>query len=274
MKTLFDDATLAQISSGTTVQNNTTQNSYREQFIDAFTVLASSYGKHRVFEDFVQMSSLSLSQTARQTVGLPKDEKDEDDHLLIVKRYKPDEVQQLAGLLTLTINGLEYEKGDWLGEIYGKLEIGNTAIGQFFTPFHICKLMAKIAGTSEETQEQIEKNGFIRLYEPCCGGGAMVIAYADVLKEHGFNPATSMFAVARDLSAVAAAMCHVQLSLYGIPAVAQHGDSLTDNVYWNRFTPVYYWYGWERKLVAQKTAEKSIDKKMESVILSGVEILP
>ena len=264
MKTLFDDATLAQISNGATAQNKTTKKSYREQFIDAFTILARSYGKHRIFEDFAQMSSLSLSQTAKQTVGLPKDEKDEDDYMSIVKRYKPDEVQKLAYLLTLTINGLEYEKGDWLGEIYGHLQIGNTALGQFFTPFHICKMMAEMAGTPEEIQEQIDNDGFIMLSEPCCGGGAMAIAYADVLKEHGFNPAVSMFAVARDLSSVAAAMCHVQLSLYGIPAVVQHADSLTDSVLWSRFTPVYYWYGWSRKLAARKKAQESKSTEQES----------
>ena len=88
---------------------------YQEEFISIVKELGQQYGTGRVFEDFVSMASIELSQTARVSVGLPKDGKEEEKYLRIVKQYKPEEIQeQFIALLKNTIFGLEKENPDFL----------------------------------------------------------------------------------------------------------------------------------------------------------------
>lgn len=47
-------------------------------------------------------------------------------------------------------------------------------------------------------------------------------------------------------------MCHIQLSLYGIPAVVLNKNTFSTEIVWGRFTPVYYWLGWSYKLSCQR----------------------
>lgn len=224
---------------------------YKKQFVSVFDRLTKSYSRHRVFDDFVTMASVDLSQSARVSVGLLKDGNDEQRYLSAVRRYKPDEVKgEFVEMMAALINGLEHEGGDWLGDIYCRLELGDSTKGQFFTPYHISGLMGEMAcGTQEDIQKHIDARGYVTVSEPCCGAGSMVIAYSETLKKAGFNPAIHLFAVAQDLSSTAAGMCHLQLSLYGIPALVMNQNSLTsDKPFWLRYTPAFYWFGWQMRL--------------------------
>ena len=229
---------------------------YKKQFLKIFESLARSHGRHRVFDDFVSLVSIELSQTARSTFGLEKDEQDEKCYMDIVKRYSPDEIRgPFVELFVATILGLEHEKGDWLGCIYEELELGNDALGQFFTPYHVSKLMGNmICGDKTMLQAEIDRKGFVTLTEPACGSGGMVLAFAESFREAGFDSATQLFAVAQDISSTAACMCHIQLSLYGIPAVVLNKNMFQAEIVWARYTPVYYWMDWPYKLSRQRTA--------------------
>ena len=68
----------------------------------------------------------------------------------------------------------------------------------------------------------------ITINEPTCGGGAMVIAAAKVLKEKGINYQQAMEVVAQDLDWKGVYMCYVQLSLLGISAICVQGDTLAN----------------------------------------------
>lgn len=72
---------------------------------------------------------------------------------------------------------------DVLGDIFGALEVGNSAAGQFFTPFYISELMAQIIGF----EDALEKKGFVSVNEPTCGAGGMIIALAKTMYEQKFN---------------------------------------------------------------------------------------
>ena len=223
---------------------------YQEEFISIVKELGQQYGTGRVFEDFVSMASIELSQTARVSVGLPKDGKEEEKYLRIVKQYKPTEIQeQFIALLKNTILGLEKENPDFLGHVFSVLELGNTSLGQFFTPWHICQLMAEISLDNEKIKSDVGTVGFTSICEPCCGSGAMIVAFADVFRKSGHDVSTQMFALAQDISPVCAAMCHIQLSLFGIPAVVETTNVLLkDEPLWSRRTPMFYWMGWNHRL--------------------------
>jgi type I restriction-modification system DNA methylase subunit len=48
---------------------------------------------------------------------------------------------------------------------------------------------------------EVRARGFLRLHEPACGAGGMVIAYADALRAAGLNYQTSMHAICIDVDA-------------------------------------------------------------------------
>ena len=52
------------------------------------------------------------------------------------------------------------------------LNLGNAGKGQFFTPYHISKLMAEI--TFIDGQKDIENKDIITLSEPCSGSGGII----------------------------------------------------------------------------------------------------
>lgn len=54
----------------------------------------------------------------------------------------------------------------------------------------------------------------------------MLIAFANVAREHKLNYQRDVLFVAQDIDQTAALMCYIQLSLLGCPAVVIVGDSL------------------------------------------------
>jgi len=244
------------------------QNQYKKQFLATFEKLARRYDRHRVFTDFVTMSSISLSQGGLAAGGWKKDEQEENIFLEIERQYGPKVIQEsFADLFAATVLGLEHEQGDWLGEIYSELKLGNTALGQFFTPFHISKMMAKLTLDDQSiAPSEIRKKGYVTLSEPTCGSGGMVLAFAEVFREAGYDSATQLFAVAQDISSTAACMAHIQLSLCGIPALVLNKDSLTfEPPRWARYTPVYYLLGWPFKLAREMRRRKETPENKQDV---------
>lgn len=122
-------------------------------------------------------------------------------------------------LLTET---LEYKMSDVLGEIYMEAGMGSKSTGQFFTPYHVSLACAKMAIENKEP----DIRGMYYIDEPSCGGGGMIIAAAQVLREKGVNYQRKMEVVAQDLDWKGVYMCYLQLSLLGIKATVIQGDTL------------------------------------------------
>lgn len=110
--------------------------------------------------------------------------------------------------------------------------------------------------------EQVEKSGFITVHDDCCGGGATLIAAANVarndLEKAGFNFQNHILFSAQDIEETVALMCYIQLSLLGVAGFVKVGNSLTDPIrngdslenYW--FTPMYFSDVWHtRRVVSQ-----------------------
>ena len=125
----------------------------------------------------------------------------------------------MTGMLTIS---LENNMEDVLGKIYMQAGLGSKQTGQFFTPFHLSYLTAKIA-VPEDANEQ---NPYM-MHEPSTGGGGMIIAAAKVLRDRGLNYQKCLKVVAQDLDWKGVYMTYVQLSLLGIEATVIQGDSLS-----------------------------------------------
>ncbi|MGT0193757.1 N-6 DNA methylase [Burkholderia pyrrocinia] len=219
-----------------------------------------------VFADFVEISAIALSNS----VDKPQFEPREKRYLEIVGKYKPEELQLFARMfaeLTLSFeHRLEVDDNlrpgalpcpgnltDVLGETYMMLEIGNDRAGQFFTPYSVSRLMAGIL--IGDRSEGIERDGFMRMQEPACGAGGMVIATADALLSIGQNYQQTMHATCIDIDARCAHMTYLQLSMMHIPAIVVHGNALTLEVWGMWYTPAHTLGGWRSKLRQHRQAD-------------------
>lgn len=194
-----------------------------------------------VFTDFITMAALAVANA----VDLAQRDDREAEYMRIVGRYEPAEVALFPRMLGLLTEELEHEPGDVLGEVFGELDLGNADRGQFFTPYHLCRLMAAVTiGGDSMIEDTVKARGYVGVHEPACGAGAMLIAMAIELRARGIEPTRHMLVHAIDGDRRAALMCYLQLSLLGIPAEVIVGNTISLEVRERWFTPVYIIDGW------------------------------
>ena len=175
--------------------------------IDNINRMAGKYTPHQVFADWVEMSALSIAQS------IEPDEEREEAFFNIARKYSEDDFFTLGCML----GRLSF----LLGNIYMELSTGNSHTGQFFTPFHVCEMMAGIALANYN-------GGIEYLNEPSSGGGANILAYAKVMKAKGYNYQQLLEVKAQDLDYKCVYMTYLQLSLAGVNAEVIQGNSLEE----------------------------------------------
>lgn len=217
---------------------------HRKEIVKLMRQAASSQGIWDVFRDFVEMSALAIANT----VDLVQAAAREKRYLQTVGRYDRAEADLFPLMLAELAEALE-DPHDALGAVFGDLELGDTARGQFFTPYSVCQLMARITvGDGAELRALVERNGYVTLSEPSVGAGAQVIAFAQAMREAGLNPQQQLHVTAIDIDARAAHMAFVQFSLLGIPAQVEVGNALTLETRETFYTPAHVLDGWAVRL--------------------------
>ena len=106
---------------------------------------------------------------------------------------------------------------DFLGYIYEMSVAGprrKSGNGQFFTPVHVCDMMAAIAGGKNEGEETA--------CDPCCGSGRLLLA------RHADNPGAILYANDLDRTCVMMTICN--FIVHGCKGVVTWGDSLKNTV--------------------------------------------
>lgn len=214
----------------------------QKEFIRLVHANADCRGVHEVFRDFCELGALAISNA----VDHLQFEKREARYLEIVGRYSPEEVARFPSMLGELVQMLEEGFDDHLGGLFMQLELGNHWKGQFFTPYSVASLMARM--TLVDARDQIEREGFITINEPACGAGAMVIACADAIHEQGINYQQAMHVTTQDIDATAAHMAYIQLSLLHVPAMVVEGNSIAMTQWAHWLTPAHVLGGWDVRL--------------------------
>jgi hypothetical protein len=206
----------------------------KKAFIKAFNSIALHDHRHTVFADFMEMAYCAIAKTT--TTGETADAI-EARYMAIVARHKPDDIRKMPELLGIIASELggQYAGGDFLGSVVGELELLNGNMGQFFSPFALCKLMAEMQ--LSDVGETIKDRGFVTLSEPASGAGGMILAAADVIASKGFDVSQTLYVDATDLASLCFHMTYVQLSLRGIPATVRRGNTLSLEMFENARTP-------------------------------------
>jgi N-6 DNA methylase len=239
-------------------KHNATADEHQRELVKLIREFSQRHHLHGVFSDFVEICALSISNSVDQ----PQFGKREKRYLEIVGKYTKDEINRFAQMFAQLV--LSFEKRvedmrvagagltDVLGETYMMLEISNARAGQFFTPYEISRLMAKmIIGDGGDA---VKLHGFMRLQEPACGAAGMVIAAAESLHDTGHNYQDAMHATCIDIDPCCVHMAYVQLSLLHIPAIVVHGNALSAQVWGLWYTPAHILGGWRWKLRARREA--------------------
>jgi type I restriction-modification system DNA methylase subunit len=137
-----------------------------------------------IFGDCCECSAISMSNA----VDLANFQNREARYLEIARKYDNETMTTFSHILGEVVMTLEEKPQDILGATFHALELHNRARGQFFTPYPVCQLMARIvAGNAEDMHQPIAKRGFMLAQEPAVGSGAMIVAPAEAILEVGFN---------------------------------------------------------------------------------------
>jgi len=203
---------------------------------EIFNELIKRHNPHQVFNDFIELSALSISNS----VDFGNLKTREERYTEISKRYNGKELKLFCNAFGELAIKMESPK-DILGELLMELEEGNKMKGQYFTPFHICLLSAEIA----LNEEKLKESGYITVNEPAAGGGALIIALYSTIKKRGYDPQKQLKVIAGDLDLKSVFMCYVQLSLLGVAAIVKHSNALSCETFSEWKTPEWILSGWE-----------------------------
>jgi len=198
---------------------------HQKKIVELFSRFDGSKNRRKIFEDFITMSAISVSNAVDKTHF---DER-EKRYLQIAGQYKQDELETFTKMFAeMTIGMEENPSQDFLGEMYMNLSFGNDKAGQFFTPFSVCRLMAELSTDFDSLPQMLEEKGFVSVNDPACGAGAILIAFANACIEHDINYQEKVLFVAQDIDETVGLMCYLALSLMGCPGYVTIGNSLTD----------------------------------------------
>lgn len=211
----------------------TLYDSAKKDFLKTIDAIAGRHTPEQVFTDFVSMAAMSISN------AVDFKQEREKKYLDLIGKYKPDEQARFPELLAITTKGFEAQFGDFLGECFEELGASNSKTGQFFTPYSVARVCAQMSFDKARIDSAIAEKGYVGINEPAAGGGAMIVAFLETMKENGYNFQTQSLTVAQDIDYRCAYMCYVTLSLLGAPAIVCIGDTLKVEVWDELHTPFY-----------------------------------
>lgn len=195
-----------------------------KEFLKLFDQLTYSRSAWQVWEDLMTVMACSICNAVDRRKE-PFERREKQYERSIKSLGGAGIPAQMFNIVTRALE--ENPNQDFLGQLYMNLNLGSHWHGQFFTPYHISELMAKMA-IGEECRKEIEEKGYVSVNDPCVGAGAMLIAAAQAFRERKVNYQTSVLFIGQDVDPVVAKMAYIQISLLGCPGYITVGNSLTN----------------------------------------------
>lgn len=231
---------------------------HQKEIVRLIQEVARSRGVDRVWSDWVEISAIALARN-----DLAQFEAREKRYLEVVAQYERPELERLVQAFSHLVMAYEQrvqggDFGDLLGSTFMMMNMGNAGSGQFFTPYEVSRLMSGlILGSGQELAGKVQARQFIRVMEPACGAGGMLIATAHAIHDAGFNYQQCMHATAIDIDRRCVHMTFIQLALLHVPALIIHGNGLTGETREQWYTPAHIMGGWRARLRRRDAEESS-----------------
>ena len=198
-------------------------NTHLTNMIKTFESFRYKYDLINVFDDFLYLTAAAFSNA----VDKVNFEKREEEYLRRINKYSKAEAAKFPELLGELVMCCEVAgPGDHLGSLFMGLGLGNSAKGQFFTPYHVSQAMAGVIVTKESIDKHIKEKGYFTLAEPTCGAGGMIIAVYELVLKLGYNPQVVMRVTSQDVDIKAVLMTFIQSTLLGIDNTVILGNTL------------------------------------------------
>lgn len=138
------------------------------EFIKVLNEMSARYGRSELWYDYIDMHAIALANTC----DLRCRDTREEQYNAIVQKYDEKTVQQFAELTAITMTALlENPEQDFLGTVYHNLGLSKSRAGQFFTPYNVGQMMARMNMPDSFVLETFERrtNMFTKeLYKITC----------------------------------------------------------------------------------------------------------
>lgn len=148
----------------------------KETFASLIDEFQYHFDLSTVFDDFLTMSVATCGRNV--LTGLSYDE---DLYLKIIDKYKTHNLRfhfpKMFAALTveMTERVTSNEGSDILGEFY-EARLAKKGLSQFFTPYPICKFMARsVIGEARKSEPEMP----LHILDPACGSGRMLMVTAE-----------------------------------------------------------------------------------------------
>lgn len=196
------------------------QKSPQQTFDSNMRQLAYRHSIEHVWDDLLEILMTCYSAQTR-----------EGDYFKAIKRYGKPEMEIMAQIFSSLVQMYDRDvtpEGGWadhLGDYYQEHILGPSkaqALGQFFTPHHICDLMARVSISDEPTDNETKW-----VSDPCCGSGRNLLS-ASRIHPH-YNQYWNFVGV--DVDYMSVRMCCVNMFLHGLRGYVVWGNSLTAESY-------------------------------------------
>lgn len=139
-----------------------------KSIVNQFESCRYKHDLYTVFGDCCETSAIALSNA----VDLAPAERREARFQEIAGKYGTETMGTFSKIMGEVVMALEERPHDVLGATFHALELHNKARGQFFTPYPVCQLMARIvAGSPNDMKKIVAERGFMLAQEPA--GGAV-----------------------------------------------------------------------------------------------------
>lgn len=177
-----------------------------------------------VFRDFIRMAACVCSCGER-----------EDEYRRTVRPYPRAELETLCEAFG---DVLSRKMTDPFDDLFGETYMARVSpmtrqrLGEVYTPHAVAMLMARLSVRPPESGRTLT------LAEPACGSGILVLAFAEALEGLGVSR-LHLQVQATDLNPLATDMALINLGLAGIPAIVQHGNALSNEVFRTHETPAW-----------------------------------
>ena len=149
--------------------------------------------------------------------------RDPDGFRKCLDRYTREQGEEFGRLLVMYTKAVEENPfRDILGELFMRLDVNSARSGQFFTPFSIAIMMAKINFDPEAFKRLVKEKGEVTVCDPAVGSGVMLLAYAKVVNDAFGRWGTDHLRLyGQDIDPRCVNMCRIQLRMNGLDGVGR-----------------------------------------------------
>ena len=133
-------------------------------------------------------------------------------------RHTFEQGAELGRLFSLYLQAVEeLPFRDILGTLFMRLDLKSVQAGQFFTPWPIAEMMARMTFDRDSFLETVRERGTVSVNDPAVGSGVMLLAFAKAVHDCFGRAGTDRLRLyGSDIDVRCVNMCRIQLRMNGL----------------------------------------------------------